>query len=450
MNHLHKGGDEMSARLPNMAIVSRTCVLCLALAAGQAAARDYIVDQKHPAASDKNPGTLAAPLKTIQAALDKAQPGDSVQVRGGVYHESVKFKRGGSYPGGAIETSNPQGLKWLTLEAYQDEHVVLDGAVTIPADKWQLVKGRRNVYWTPWVGEEQEGRRINLVLLGETMIMPSLANVSGKNASHIFGAPSSLLPAMPGDRPADEGYYYDHRQKKLFVNLGVRVPGKDAEVRAAQLLEGVDAASQSYVRIRKLEVRNYISTGIVVYNTHECLVEDNSVHHCGHGLWCSPSSGGVIRHNTFADIMGIGIQLAESRGTIVEENVVKRTHLNPYKIVAWDGSAVICNAAFGLVLRNNVITDCADATGVWPDVLLAGPRILRQHDLQHARLRLLHRAERDRRRSAVEYRIPERRAASASARTGPTRPSRTTPSAIAGTGWRSAPATRTACPRPMR
>ena len=107
----------MTARLPNLAIVSRTCVLCLALAAGQAAARDYFVDQKHPAASDKNPGTLAAPFKTIQAALDKAQADDTVQVRGGVYHEGVTFRHSGN-PGGAAwndpasaQLDHPGGLQ---------------------------------------------------------------------------------------------------------------------------------------------------------------------------------------------------------------------------------------------------------------------------------------------------------------------------------------------------
>jgi hypothetical protein len=33
----------------------------------------------------------------------------------------------------------------------------------------------------------------------------------------------------------------------------------------------------------------------------------------------------------------------------MEENVVLRSHLDPCKVVAWDGSAIICNAAFGLI-----------------------------------------------------------------------------------------------------
>ena len=123
---------------------------------------------------------------------------------------------------------------------------------------------------------------------------------------------------MPGDSPADEGFYYDHEQKKLFVNLGGRVPGKDAQVRAAQLVTGVDACNKSFVRVRKLEVRDFIGTGIGVYNDQEFIVEDCFIHHCGNGFWGSPSGVGVIRRG---DHHGVElpldlIELAEVRETL--------------------------------------------------------------------------------------------------------------------------------------
>ena len=343
-----------------------TCVLILVLA-GVAWSGELIVDQKNARADDKNPGTLEAPFKTIQAALDKAQAGDTVQVRGGVYHEAVRFKRGGAYASAAaiFDAAFGPDIQWLTLEAYKDEHVVLDGAATIPAEKWELVKGCQNTYWAPF--ESQYDRQVNILYRGETMIPPTLKNVAGANSSQINGTQCNIMPVMPEDTANDEGWYHDQKQKKLFVNLGGRVPGKDMEVRAAQLLEGVDAQRVSYARIRKLEVRNFIGNGLVTCGGHEFFVEDNYVHHCGCGLWGNPTSGGVIRRNTFTDLMGIALSLSASRGTICEENVVLRVHLNPYKVVAWDGSAIICNAAFGLILRNNVVADCTDISAVWED-----------------------------------------------------------------------------------
>ena len=43
------------------------------------------VDQKHPDAADSNPGTEAAPFRTINAAAQVAQPGTRVLIRGGLY-----------------------------------------------------------------------------------------------------------------------------------------------------------------------------------------------------------------------------------------------------------------------------------------------------------------------------------------------------------------------------
>ena len=46
--------------------------------------------------SDANPGTRAAPFRTIQHAADLAQPGDVVTVYQGVYRERITPPRGGA------------------------------------------------------------------------------------------------------------------------------------------------------------------------------------------------------------------------------------------------------------------------------------------------------------------------------------------------------------------
>jgi alpha-N-arabinofuranosidase len=47
---------------------------------------------------DGNPGTETAPLRTIQAAANRARPGDEITVHGGVYRESIRPPRGGTSP----------------------------------------------------------------------------------------------------------------------------------------------------------------------------------------------------------------------------------------------------------------------------------------------------------------------------------------------------------------
>jgi hypothetical protein len=67
--------------------------------------------------SDRNPGTITQPFATIQHALDVAiQPGDTIEVRRGIYHQKITLTHGGSALGG-----------FITLEAYPGERPILDG-----------------------------------------------------------------------------------------------------------------------------------------------------------------------------------------------------------------------------------------------------------------------------------------------------------------------------------
>jgi hypothetical protein len=83
--------------------------------------------------SDLNPGTLALPFKTIQAAANVAQSGDHVEIETGIYHETVTPMNSGS-PGAPI-----------VFEPYNNEKVTVSGADAITG--W--VKYSGNIYKAP-------------------------------------------------------------------------------------------------------------------------------------------------------------------------------------------------------------------------------------------------------------------------------------------------------------
>ena len=68
-----------------------------------------------PGGSDTNPGTQQSPFRTVQHALDQAQPGTMVYLRGGVYNEWLSFPRSGA-------AGRP-----ISLSGYPGETAVLDG-----------------------------------------------------------------------------------------------------------------------------------------------------------------------------------------------------------------------------------------------------------------------------------------------------------------------------------
>ncbi|KAF6816358.1 pectate lyase [Colletotrichum sojae] len=70
-----------------------------------------------PAGSDTAAGTLAAPLKSIQKAVDKAVAGDTIYLRAGTYKPTINIKI----------TKSGTAAKPYTMTAYNNEQVILDG-----------------------------------------------------------------------------------------------------------------------------------------------------------------------------------------------------------------------------------------------------------------------------------------------------------------------------------
>ncbi len=96
----------------------------------------YVVDGQAPNASDTNPGTPDAPLKTINRAAEIVQPGDTVIVKAGVYREHVRLTRSGK-PGAPV-----------TFVADPPHSVVITGADIMTG--WERVPGEEPVYRIPW------------------------------------------------------------------------------------------------------------------------------------------------------------------------------------------------------------------------------------------------------------------------------------------------------------
>jgi alpha-L-arabinofuranosidase len=86
-----------------------------------------------PAGNDQNPGTPAAPFRTIQHAADLAQPGDVITVRAGVYRERVSPPRGGE-----------SDMKRIVYQAAPGEKVAIKGSevvknwVKVQDDVWKV------------------------------------------------------------------------------------------------------------------------------------------------------------------------------------------------------------------------------------------------------------------------------------------------------------------------
>lgn len=97
----------------------------------------HLVAGDHPAANDDNPGTAEKPLKTIGAALRRAQPGEVVRIEPGVYRETLDFPVAGR----ADAPIRVEGVR-----DGQGRMPVVDGNDPFPPQSWQPVPGWPGVH----------------------------------------------------------------------------------------------------------------------------------------------------------------------------------------------------------------------------------------------------------------------------------------------------------------
>jgi Right handed beta helix region len=135
----------------------RRWIFLIALSAGLLAsscgATDYFVATN---GLDSNPGTdLGHPFLTLAKAASMAGAGDTVNIRGGTYRETVTLVRSGT-------TSSP-----IIFQSYSNEIVTVDGADVIPTNAWTLYSGaiwQATLPWTLGAGADQvfvDGQMMN-------------------------------------------------------------------------------------------------------------------------------------------------------------------------------------------------------------------------------------------------------------------------------------------------
>ncbi|MGB8989950.1 MAG: right-handed parallel beta-helix repeat-containing protein, partial [Candidatus Sulfotelmatobacter sp.] len=95
-------------------------LVCVSGAFGQANSSFYV----STTGSDSNPGTQAAPWRTVQHAADTVRAGSTVDVRGGVYEELLTIKASGNAADG-----------FITFRSYPGETAVLDATHFTPSGR---------------------------------------------------------------------------------------------------------------------------------------------------------------------------------------------------------------------------------------------------------------------------------------------------------------------------
>jgi parallel beta-helix repeat protein len=195
-----------------------------------AMAAEYVVA---PTGNDANPGSATAPLRTVQAGINKAAPGDTVRVRSGTYREALTFPRSGS--AGAPITIVGDGARPVVSGAQ-----VVTGWVRHSGDVWKK---------TGWTTRSQQVFS-NGARLQQIGSVPAHYSGVAADGSWMYRAVGSGVASMTAN-----SFYHDGGST-LYVRLGAGVDPNANLIEAAVKRRVVDALNASWIRFQNLSFRH--------------------------------------------------------------------------------------------------------------------------------------------------------------------------------------------------
>lgn len=177
--------------------------------ADASAVKDYYVSSAE--GNDSNNGDIDHPFKTIKKASSCLQPGDTLNLRGGVYRETVD-----SLPDGTAE--NP-----ITVKNYSNEDVVISGTDELTG--WENVD--KNIYrakmdWS--LGNN--GDENQLFLKDKLMVEARYPNAEESPLMTTFNT---------AEAGSGSGFYGDGKEKSAITDPNLKALPADADLTGAKV-----------------------------------------------------------------------------------------------------------------------------------------------------------------------------------------------------------------------
>lgn len=308
------------------------------------------------------PGTALDQPTTLDAAIERVVTGDAIVLRGGTYRTGgLKLNQG------------------ITLQPYADERPIIKG--TQVATEW---KAQPNGLWrtswkklfpakpADWWRRERHAKETPLHLFNNDMVFldGELLHAVGEEAD--VQADSYYIDYETGDvylgvDPKDRLVEITAHDSAL-VRTMADVHGKTND-RKGPTIRGLTFTQYAY---RALEVEGIEPEKLADPSTFGKEVVGTTLEHVTISF-CSRVAGYfrgdnfVVRNCLISHNGTEGIYVINSGDILLEKNIIR--HTNVEKIQGYYASAVkIFNQSYRAVVRDNLIIDNPDSSGVWWDV----------------------------------------------------------------------------------
>jgi hypothetical protein len=317
-------------------LLSLTTLLALPLHAAT-----YVVDNQNPRAADTNPGTRELPFKTVNAAAQKAQAGDEVLVRPGLYREAV-----------TLNNSGKQGQP-IILRSEVPRAATISGSDVIT--NWKLE--------SPGVW---------------SMPAPNIKNRLMESAAHssnpewIYVNDYPLQRADTRDMLVPGSFFLDFDNKQVLVspeegqgiqNLKVEYAHRAGLIWPAKQLDDIHIIGFNVVH----NADWFRDKRAITANGMRWLVENNRVAWASYqGIVTGPSNGAIVRNNLIEWCGDAAIGGGRNINLLVENNKIFHSNwrrINPN----FEGGVSKWVATLDSRIRNNE-TAYNYGYGLWTDI----------------------------------------------------------------------------------
>jgi hypothetical protein len=325
-----------------------------------AAAHVYYVA---PSAEASAPGDSIDRPTTIETAIAKVVTGDAIILRGGVYRTGdLRLNQG------------------VTIQPYRDEHPVFKG--TEIATQWEaLPNGHWRTSWTKlfpsrpadWWDAKHHEKETPLVLFNNDMVffddellgaVATEQEVTAKTYFIDYPNAQITIGADPTGHTV-EITTHDNALIRPFSEVnGKKSDGKGPTIRGVTFTEYAYRA----LEVEGVEPQKHADPATFGKDVVGTTLEDVTISFCSRVAGYFRGDGFVMRNCLVADCGTEGIYVIDSADILLERNIVTRTN-SAEKITGYYASAVkIFNQSYRAVVRDNLIIDNPNASGVWFDV----------------------------------------------------------------------------------
>jgi alpha-N-arabinofuranosidase len=351
--------------------------------------RTYHVNPRHPAASDRNPGTREHPFATIGHAAELLQPGERVVVAPGVYRERIRPARGGAGP-----------TSMIAYEAEPGAEVVLKGSRLFHGP-WTSTRNGGATIWQanldPKVFEGYNPFDIENVTTRQFDIMDFAAPLRGTPPCSLprglvfqNGRRLTQVARRPELEKGEGVYWVDRPEQTLHVRFfgDARPEQVTIEITTQETVFAPETMGLGFIRVKGFTVEQVAGPfpweqvgAISTTRGHHWIIEDNTVRSVnGVGIdvgvqlhqWPQPPIVGqhIVRHNRVSDcgicgIAGMGPGGREF-GLLIEDNELRGNAFHDVERL-YETASIKTHCNVHCLIRRNLIVDTQHGPGIWMD-----------------------------------------------------------------------------------